>query len=367
MATSFTVFSLGSLPIWDTVEGNQTLATGNVNAALGTYGSAGDPLYDSRQTFAEAGAGFGGGDANTYDLNNNNSNDQFSIDGGPPQTFDASMIFNAVITYNDGTTANITAVVFQDTNGNTYWAPEFEENADQDAIEESAIQSIQLVSPIYANGFNTGYSLTGIRVDSNPLCFARGAMIACPDGPRAIENLQAGDLVLTMDNGAQPIRWIGRRTMAAIGKFAPVRIRAGVLGAQETLEVSPQHRILLQGAEVELQFACPQVFAAATHLVDGDGVSVREGGEVEYFHLLFDEHQIVWANGVASESLFLGKTGMASLDDDSIAEIQTMFPELDLASGQGYESARPVLKSFEASLLVTQPAAKKPDTLVEAA
>jgi hypothetical protein len=367
MTTTFTVFSLGNLPIWDPAEGNQFLSTTNVNAALGTYGSAGDPLYDSRQTFSEAGNGFGGGDPDTYDLDNNVSNDQFSIDGGPPQTFDASMIYNAVITYNDGTTANITAVVFQDTNGNTYWAPEFEANADQDAIDERAIVSIELVSPIYSNGFGTGYSMFGEREESDPLCFAGGAMIACPDGPRPIEDLSVGDLVLTMDNGAQPVRWIGRRTMAAIGKFAPIRISAGVLGAQETLEVSPQHRILLEGPEVELQFACPQVFAAATHLIDGDGVSVRQGGEVEYFHLLFDEHQIVWANGVASESLLLGKIGMSTLDDASVAEIQTVFPDLDVTSGPGFKVARPVLRSFEASLLATRSSVEQSRNYIKAA
>ncbi|CUJ96986.1 hypothetical protein RUE5091_01738 [Ruegeria denitrificans] len=354
MATTFTVFTLGNQQIWDTVEGNQTLSTGAVNSSLGTYGSATSPLFDSRQTFGPGGTGFSGGDSTAYDLDNNASNDQFSIDGGPAQSFDAAMQFNAVITYTDGSTVNITAVVFQDSNGNTYWAPEFEGNADQDAIDASAIQSLQLVSPIYANGFNTGYSLFGERADSDPLCFAQGAMIACPDGPRPIESLQVGDQVLTMDSGAQPIRWIGRRTMAAIGKFAPIRIQAGVLGAVETFEVSPQHRLLLQGAEVELQFASPQVFAAAKHLVDGHGISVRTGGEVEYFHLLFDDHQIIWANGVASESLLLGKAGIATLDEESVMEIQTLFPEIDVTSGQGHHSARPILKSFEATLLAAQ-------------
>ncbi|MEW2915886.1 Hint domain-containing protein [Ruegeria sp. ANG10] len=363
MPTAFTVFSLGNQQIWDTAEGNQTLSTGAVNSSLGTYGSAGNPLFDSRQTFAEAGSGFSGGDSTAYDLDNNVSNDQFSIDGGSPQSFDAAMQFDAVITYTDGSTVSITAVVFQDTNGNTYWAPEFQDNADQDAIDASAIESIQLVSPIYANGFNTGYSLFGDRADSDPLCFVRGALIACPDGPRPIESLKAGDQVLTMDSGAQPIRWIGRRTMAAIGKFAPIRIRAGVLGAEDTFEVSPQHRLLLQGADIELQFASPQVLAAAKYLVDGDGISVRIGGEVEYFHLLFDDHQIVWANGVASESLLLGKAGTATLDEEDVSEIQTLFPELDLPSGRGLEAARPVLRSYEASLMAAGRSTENPGAL----
>lgn len=352
MTTTFTVFSLGNLPVWDTVEGNQTLATGNVDASLGNYGSTADPLFDSRVTLSSAGNGFSGGDPDTYDLDNNVSNDQFSIDGGPPQTFDAAMVFDAVITYRNGSTANISAVVFQDSAGNTYWAPELDDNDDQMAIEFRIITSLELVTPIYANGVNTGYGLIAEREESNPLCFCRGAMIACPDGPRPIESLQSGDWVLTMDNGAQQIRWIGSRRMAALGKFAPIRIRAGILGAQADLEVSPQHRVLLQGSEVERLFAEDQVLAAVKHLVDGDAITIREGGEVEYFHILFDDHQVVWANGVATESLFLGQVGTALLDAGSLEEIRTLFPELEVPEGTRQKLARPALKSYEASLLV---------------
>ena len=212
MPTSFTVFSLGALPVWDAVEGNTILSTAAVGAALGTtYGSSGDPLFNNRVEFAPAGNGFTGGNPNVYDLDNNISNDQFSIDGGPPQTFDASMGFNATITYTDGTTANITAVVFQDSNGNTYWAPEITDNTDQAAIDALPIQSIELVSPIFANGSNTGFNLVADRADSEPICFTKGAMIECSDGPRLIETLRIGDEVKTLDNGVQK-NTLGRTT-----------------------------------------------------------------------------------------------------------------------------------------------------------
>ena len=354
MTTSFTVFSLGQLAIWDTVEGNQTLSTNAVNAALGTYGSATDPLYDSRQEFAPAGTGFGGagGDPTTYDLDNNLSNDQFSIDGGPAQTFDASMIFNAVITYNDGTTASITAVVFQDSNGNTYWAPEFAANADQTAIEAKPIQSIQLGTPIYADGVSTGYNLTADRQDSQPLCFTPGVHITCPHGDRPVEDLAVGDLIMTMDHGPQPIRWIGRRKFAALGRLAPIRINQGVLGATRAFEVSPQHRVLLCGPEAELMFAAPQVLGSAKHLVDGENISVRYGGEVDYIHLLLDRHEIIWANGVATETLLLGKSGEKSLDQDSLDEILTIFPALGSESAVAQKAARPILKAHETASCV---------------
>lgn len=351
MPTTFTVFSLGQLQIWDTAEGNTTVSTVAVNNALGTYGSAGDPLFDDRATFAPAGNGFAGGNAGTYDLDNNVSNDQFSINGGPPQTFDASMTFTAEITYTDGETATITAVVFQDTNGNTYWAPELTNNADQDAIELKAIQSIELISPIYSNGqLGQGYGLTADRVDSQPKCFTTGTMIACPDGARRIDDLCVGDLVDTMDHGPQPIRWIGQSRYAAIGRLAPIHIKAGFLDATADLEVSPQHRILLSGPQAELLFGEPEVFAPAKSLVDGNAVSLRVGGEVTYFHLLFDQHEILWANGVASESLFLGEVTTGTMDQDSMEEIRTIFPELRNTRVTAHQLARPTLRAYEAAL-----------------
>ncbi len=353
MPTTFSVFSLGVQQVWDPSEGDQFLSTAAVNSTLGTYGSSADPLFDSIQTLTPAGNGFGGGSTTSYDLDNTTSNDQFSLDGGAPQTMDAAMVFNAVITYKNGGTANITAVIFQDANGATYWAPEFSENADQAAIEAAAIESLQLVSPIYAQG-NTGqgYGLTANRIDSDLICFARGAMIACPEGERSVESLKVGDMVQTLDHGPQPIRWIGKRTVAAIGAFAPIRFHAGAFGANRTLQVSPQHRVLLASPTLELLCGSSEGLAAAKHLLDHEGVTRCEGGEVEYFHLLFDAHEIIWANGVAAESLFLGDAALGALGAASLAEIYCLFPELTAKGGSDSQTARPVLREFEARLFI---------------
>lgn len=351
MPTTFSIFSLGQLPIWDPVEGDQLLSTAAVDQALGVYGSSADPLFDSVQTMSSAGAGFGGGNSTAYDLDNTGSNDQFNLDGGALQTHDASMVFNAVITYKTGDTATITAVVFQDVDGNTYWAPEFSNNADQAAIEAAAVESLQLISPVYARGqTGQGYSLTGDRIDSDLICFARGAMITCPDGAKPVEDLTVGDLVMTMDHGAQPIRWIGSRTVAAIGDFAPIRIKAGAYGATRDLRVSPQHRILLASPQIHLYCGFSEGLAAAKHLIDGDAVDRREGGSVDYYHLLFDAHEIIWANGAPAESLLLGDTSQRALSSDSLDEIYGLFPQLLDRSDPLMETARPVLSGYEARL-----------------
>ena len=352
MPTTFIVFSLGQLPIWDTVEGNTTVATGNVNAALGTYGSTATPLFQSRVVFAPAGNGFAGGSTTSYDIDNNVSNDQFSIDGGAPQTFDVSMTFNAVITYTNGTTATITAVVFQDVNGNTYWGPEFTNNTDQAAIEALPIRSLQLVSPIYSGG-NTGqgYSLTANRVDSMPLCFASGTLIACPDGPRRIEEVRVGDLVNTCDHGPQKVRWIGKRNLTvadfdADPRRRPVRCVAGSFGGglpKRDLVVSRQHRILVNSKIAARIAGTPEVLVPAIKLTALPGIFVDEEAQgVTYIHLLFDQHELVMAEGVLSESLFTGPEALKSVSEDARAEIFDLFPELQDADHTP-EPARPVL------------------------
>ncbi|MEM9550851.1 MAG: Hint domain-containing protein [Pseudomonadota bacterium] len=349
MATTFTVFSLGQLPIWDPVEGNTILNRNNVFSALQTFGSPTDPLFQNRVEFAPAGNGFSGGTATDYDIDGNISQDQFSIDGGATQDFDALMIFEATITYDDNTTADISAVVFQDSSGNTYWAPEFTDNADQAAIEAKPIVSLQLTNPIFANGFNQGFTMFADRVDSMPLCFTAGTRIACPGGDREIDTLRPGDLVMTLDHGPQPIRWIGRRRVAATGAFAPVRLRAGTFGAHRDTELSQQHRLLLDDARVEYLFAEAEVLAAAKHLVDGHEIALRQGGEVTYIHLLFDRHEVIRANGIAAETLLPSAALDQAVDEAGRAEIRALFPDMDL-SEQPVSPARPVLKSHEAKL-----------------
>jgi hypothetical protein len=183
------------------------------------------------------------------------------------------------------------------------------------------------------------------------VCFTRGTMIATPSGEVAIEDLSEGDLVLTRDRGAQPLRWIGSQTVAATGELAPVMIRKGALGNDRDLRVSPLHRMLLTDWRAELMFGQAEVLAAAKHLINGDTIYVDEGGEVEYFHMLFDSHEIVTANGAASESFHPGEQGMSWIEEEVREEIFTIFPNLRVDL-EGYgPAARLPLKAYEARAL----------------
>ncbi|WP_378949001.1 Hint domain-containing protein [Paracoccus sp. R86501] len=196
-------------------------------------------------------------------------------------------------------------------------------------------------------GADAGIALNGIDASNVNLllsaettgvvCFARGSLIDTPSGQVAIEDLQAGDLVRTMDRGFQELRWIGSRQLDAIDlrqhpRLLPIRIKAGALGEglpEKDLIVSPQHRMLVRSAIAKRMFGTHEVLIPANKLLILDGIDIDEAAtSVEYFHMLFDQHEIVFANGSAAESLFTGAEAIRSLTEEAKREVFTLFPEL---------------------------------------
>jgi hypothetical protein len=170
---------------------------------------------------------------------------------------------------------------------------------------------------------------------AEPPCFTPGTLIDTPDGPRAVETLVAGDLVLTRDHGPQPLRWIGRMRLSAADLRArpqhrPVRIAAGAMGdgvPRRPLCLSPQHRMLVSGWRAELLFGAVEVLVPALALV-GDRAEqqcVRPEG-VTYLHLLFDRHEIIFAEGAAVESLLPGWMTRPDLPPALTAELADLLP-----------------------------------------
>lgn len=184
------------------------------------------------------------------------------------------------------------------------------------------------------------------------ICFARGTRIETPNGPRHIEDLQEGDLVLTLDNGPRPIRWIGSREVPATGRFAPIEFAAGAVDNNETLTVSPQHRMLLGGWRAEILFGASEILAPAKYLINDRTIRRREGGTVEYFHILFDTHEVVFAEGAPSESLYPSDLSLSALAESSREEIFEIFPELRAMPYADVSTARRCLKEHEAQLLI---------------
>ncbi|MBW4709709.1 Hint domain-containing protein [Roseobacter sp. YSTF-M11] len=193
------------------------------------------------------------------------------------------------------------------------------------------------------------------------ICFTPDTRIATPDGIRLVQDLAVGDLVQTKDNGAQPIEWIGSRRMTGARLFAlphlrPVRIRAGALNAgrpDQELLVSPAHRILVSGPVADDLFNTPEVLVAAKDLIDAQHIAVDvHVREVTYIHLLLPGHNILWANGVATESFHPASTALATLESTDRARLLRQYPDLayDPHTYGGY--ARRNLSASEAAILM---------------
>lgn len=181
------------------------------------------------------------------------------------------------------------------------------------------------------------------------VCFVRGTLIHAPDGPRNIEDLRVGDLILTVDHGPQPIRWIGRRklgawTVARQAELRPIRIRAGALAPgcpDRDLLVSPQHRILLGSNIIRGLLDTGEILVPAKKLLGLIGVEREPVRMIEYFHILLDRHEVIWANGTRTETMLTGPMALKTLGPDQFSEIALIFPELAMPNHVA-KPARPI-------------------------
>lgn len=191
-------------------------------------------------------------------------------------------------------------------------------------------------------------------------CFVAGSLIDTDQGPKPVEQIAVGDLVLTRDNGYQVVKWVGNHaqtpaSFAARPDLAAVLVDKGALSEglpERDMRVSPWHRLLICGQRAELMFGEYEVLVPAIHLVGQPGIT-RETTPQTYVHLMFDDHQIIRADGAWSESFQPGAKTLAGLAAAQRDELLTLFPELAEQAGQDdYVSARLSLKEHEARALL---------------
>ncbi len=183
-------------------------------------------------------------------------------------------------------------------------------------------------------------------------CYTDGAMVETPTGPVAIEDLKVGDLVLTKDNGPQPIRWTGARAPSAtelmfFPELRPVVMKPGALGpacpSRETV-LSPLHRVVISSARSNLLFGTGEVLVSAKNLINGTTIYRDATRRPVYRHLLLDRHEILFVNGLEAESLYPGT--------DRLPADQLLDRDLSGAeTGEKPGFVRPELRTFEAALL----------------
>jgi len=228
---------------------------------------------------------------------------------------------------------------------------------------DAAIQALNLgetLTEVFTITSDWGTTTVTITINgtSEPPCFVRGTMIDTPHGPRAIEDLAAGDTVLTADAGPQTILWISSKVVpaAVVEKFdalRPVRILKdtfgpGVLG--HDLQLSPMHRVLLRGSQASLNFGTNEVFCPIKLLVNGQTILRDPAGTVEYFHVLFEQHQVIRANGCPTESFLPGQIGLENFEPDAQEEVFALFPELRSLPNSFGPAARRILRRHEAKV-----------------
>lgn len=184
----------------------------------------------------------------------------------------------------------------------------------------------------------TGYALIALEETDSALrmselvqgCFGAGARVTMGDGSLcAVERLQAGMEIRTRDHGSQALRWIGQVTLRAHGPFAPVTFTPGTLGNLGALTLGPLQRIFLYQRGQPRLGSRAEVLIQAQSLVDGHKVLQREGGFVTYYHLVFDDHQILYVEGIPVESMLVSRATVARLPEVLAQDLSERFPHLN--------------------------------------
>ena len=235
----------------------------------------------------------------------------------------------------------------------------YADQADDGVLNQSNATDIKGRTVNYGDNSSFGggsLTFTGASADNsfftaentNVVCFTAGTAIRTVKGDVLIEDLKVGDLVITLDNGPQPIRWIGARTvgppeLAKTPKLRPILIPKGVFGAERNLLVSPLHGILWGQDHL----------VRAKHLVDAPKSRVRVARgkrRVTYVHLLFDRHEVIFAENVMAESLYPGLQAFQTLGGAAMSDLLTHLPSTDPANPAASFGAtvRPFLKRKEA-------------------
>jgi len=198
----------------------------------------------------------------------------------------------------------------------------------------------------------TDYRLVGADHDTARRKFAQVACVSFTRGTRItlatgaqvpIEALKVGDRVLTRDDGAQEIRWIDHSTVRAAGAFAPIVITAGTLNNEGDLIVSPEHRLFVYQRSDMIGAGRPDLLVKARHLVNGDSIFVQQGGYVDYFQILFDRHHIIYAEGIAAESMLIDPRTRPALPEDLLDRIGSVLPGPGHRGASGFDVQKALL------------------------
>lgn len=281
-----------------------------------------------------------GGDESTV-VTISDSTDSLFDEAQWDQTLASPVTFDGV-SYETGQVVSPSFVVLlSGSDGNNYTMTSFNFSGNGGPPEADAIFWEGLIPPPGTVLTVTGESNpTGAQSrDYNILatCFCGGSEISTELGERPVERLEVGDMIWTSRGDLKPILWIGRRevSMAELMVYPnlrPIRITAGAMGnnlPRKDLLVSPQHRMVVSSKIAQRMFGKSEVLVAAVKLLSVPSVYIdKRLKPVSYFHMLFEAHEIVFAEGAATESLYSGPMALKSMKPELRKEMEFLFPEL---------------------------------------
>jgi len=165
------------------------------------------------------------------------------------------------------------------------------------------------------------------------VCFVAGTRIETETGPRAVETIRPGDLVLTLDRGLRPVLWCHSRTQRfAPGcdeRLRPVRIQRGALGPgmpERRLLVSPQHRMLVASKIATRILGTPEALVPAAKLVGLAGIARdKTAPAATYVHLYLGSHEVVLAEGAPAETLLPESAALRALGPAARREVMALM------------------------------------------
>jgi hypothetical protein len=130
-------------------------------------------------------------------------------------------------------------------------------------------------------------------------CFAEGTLLRTPSGPRLVEELAAGDMILTAAGEQRPIKWVGWSSMRPArhphpAEVNPVRVKAHAFAPnmpEHDVRLSPGHAVHVDG-----------VLVPVGRLINGATIVQEAVETIRYFHIELDTHDLLVAAGLPCES-----------------------------------------------------------------
>lgn len=186
-------------------------------------------------------------------------------------------------------------------------------------------------------------------------CFTPNVLLATRRGAVPAGQIRVGDMLQTADNGFQPVIWTGKRTLRPVElalrpHLRPYCVRpGGLLRPERPMLLSPQHRLLTGPKAFDRETPFGESFLSAKLLAEIDPNCTLQpvaNSPVTYVHLMTERHEVIFAEGIATETFWPGPEAMRGLCAADKRELFDLFPELAAVHGltgeQGREQVRGV-------------------------